>query len=289
LAILQLIFDGQIKKEYELNKAQVSLGGHPLISFKKNNSRKKNYWRISLAKLQLIFGGQIKQEHELNKPEISIGRNASNDIVIENRGVSGKHAVILMDGEKFILKDLDSTNGTKLNGNKITSAELAHGDHINLFKHTLNFVLVSSEQSTNKEGTVPSHSANNVDPDATIMLDANHINKMVSDYKPEKKSADDKTAMNQPLLEVTSADGVNTIPLSNKALLIGKNKNCDIQTGGWLFSPAISAVIKKDMSGMYTIKPETTIKLNNKKIKNKHILKNGDQILVRNTLIIFIV
>jgi len=242
-----------------------------------------------LAKLQLIFGGQIKQEYELNKAEVSIGRNKSNDIVIENRGISGKHAVIQMDGEKFILKDLDSTNGTKLNGKKVTLVELTHGDHINLFKHTLNFVLVSTDNNVNDGDTVPSHSANNVDPDATIMLDANHINNMVSDYKPEKKAGEEKTSINQPLLEVTSADGVNTIPLSNKALLIGKNKNCDIQTGGWIFSPSISAVIKKDMSGMYTIKPETPIKLNNKKIKNKHILKNGDQILIRNTLIIFII
>jgi predicted component of type VI protein secretion system len=242
-----------------------------------------------LAKLQLIFAGQIKQEYELSKPELTIGRHSSNDIVIENRGVSGKHAVIQMQGEDFILKDLDSTNGTKLNGKKITSAELRHGDHINLFKHTLNFVLVSSEQMINKENTVPAHSENSVDPDSTIMLDANHIKNMVSDYKPEKKAGDNRGSSNQPLLEITSADGVNTIPLSNKAILIGKTDNSDINTGGWFFTPKISAVIKKDMSGMYTINPETTIKLNDKKIKNKHILKNGDQILVKNTLIIFII
>jgi len=242
-----------------------------------------------LAKIQLIFDGQIKQEYELNKAEMFIGRHASNDIVIENRGVSGKHAVIQTQDDKFIIKDLESTNGTKLNGKKISSAELTHGDHINLFKHTLNFVLVSSEQSSSVESTVPAHSAANVDPDSTIMLDANHIDKMVSGYKAEKKEGTNKSSTTQPLLEVTSAEGVNTITLSNKAIVIGKKDSCDIQTGGWFLTPAISAVIKKDMSGMYIIKPETTIKLNNKKVKNKHILKNGDQILIRNTVIIFII
>ncbi|MFK5892087.1 MAG: FHA domain-containing protein [Pseudomonadota bacterium] len=246
-----------------------------------------------MAKLQLIFDGKIKQEYELNKAETSIGRSPSNDIVIDNRGVSGKHALIVLTDNNYILKDLDSTNGTKLNGKKVSRVELNHGDHINLFKHTLNFVLVSAEQQAHQEGTVPSHSSNSIDPDATIMLDAKHVKKMVSNYKNEKKTeiktGQNKDFINQPVLEITSADEVNTIVLSNKSILIGKQDNCHIQTGGWLFTPAISAVIKKDMSGMYTIKPETTIKLNGKKIKDKQLLKNGDRILIRNTLIVVMI
>ena len=246
-----------------------------------------------MAKLQLIFDGKIKQEYELNKSETFIGRHPSNEIVIENRGVSGKHAVIQVNDDKYIIKDLDSTNGNKLNGKKISSAELSHGDHINLFKHTLNFVLVSAQQNTHQENAVPSHSSESIDPDATIMLDAKHINSAVSGYKVDnkigEKSAENKEFINQPVLEITSADEVNTIVLSNKPILIGKKSNCQIHTGGWLFTPAISAVIKKDMSGMYTIKPEITIKLNGKKIKDKQILKNGDRILIRNTLIVVMI
>jgi pSer/pThr/pTyr-binding forkhead associated (FHA) protein len=246
-----------------------------------------------LAKLQLIFDGKIKQEYDLNKSETSIGRHSSNDIVIDNRGISGRHALIQLSDDKYVLKDLDSTNGTKLNGKKISVAELSHGDHINLFKHTLNFVLISAQQETQQESAVPSHSSDSVDPDATIMLDAKHINHMVSNYKTdkkvEKKSGKNNEFINQPVLEVTSADEVSTIALSNKPILIGKKANCHINTRGWLFAPAISAVIKKDMSGMYTIKPETVIKLNGKKTKDKQILKNGDRILIRNTLIVVII
>ncbi len=232
-----------------------------------------------MAKIQLIFDGEIRKEYELNKVETTIGRNFSNDIVIDNMGVSSKHAVIQFKDDKYFLKDLDSTNGTKLNGNKISMVELTHGDHINLFKHVLNFVLVSKKQSD-----IPPESCR-VDPDATIMLDARQLNNMVSAYKTKKKNDDNNAFVNQPVLKVTSVDDENTIVLSNKPIIIGKKENCQIQTGGWLFTPKISAVINKNMSGMFIIKPETTIKLNGKKTREKHILKNGDQILIKNTLI----
>ncbi|MFK5986386.1 MAG: FHA domain-containing protein [Pseudomonadota bacterium] len=241
-----------------------------------------------MAKLQLIFDGKIKREYDLNKTELYIGRHPSNDIIIDNKGVSGKHAVVYVEGKDFIVKDLDSTNGTKLNGKKITSAKLHHGDHINLFKHTLNFILLN-EKNDPAENLVAGNLSNSVNPDATIMLDANQINNMGSAYKATKNTSDNKNTLNQPRLEVTSADQIKTIILSNKSVLIGKKENCDIQTGGWLFTPAISALIKKDMTGMYTIKPETAIKLNDKKIKDKQLLQNGDRILVRDTLIIFMI
>ncbi len=242
-----------------------------------------------MAKLQLIFDGKIKQEYELNKVEMYIGRNPSNDIVIENRGVSGKHAVIISQGDEYLLKDLDSTNGTKLNGKKINTIKLQHGDHINLFKHTLNILLLSNELLDSNNSDVPSLSLNKDDPDATIMLDASQIEKTGLSYKSIKAKDNKQNVYNKPRLEVTSADESNTIILSKKPVLIGKKNSCHVHTGGWIFSPAISAVVKRDMSGMYTINPETTIKLNDKKIKSKQLLKNGDRILIRDTLIIFMV
>src|SRR4026209_1230137 len=56
-----------------------------------------------------------------NKPEVTIGRVQGNDIVLPRGNVSKRHArIVLMDG-KFIIVDLKSTNGTYVNGRKITS------------------------------------------------------------------------------------------------------------------------------------------------------------------------
>jgi pSer/pThr/pTyr-binding forkhead associated (FHA) protein len=248
-----------------------------------------------LAKLQLIYAGKIQQEFDLSKDDCHIGRQPVNEITIENRGVSGKHAVLQFINDEYVLNDLESTNGTKVNGKKISSVVLKHGDKINLFKHTLHFVLGPAEQNENQESTVPSHSLTTVDPDATIMMDSRQINKISSFSKKEQNSTSAKiskqnneennNSFKQPMLEVTSADEIKKVILSNKAIIIGKKASCDIHTGGWFFTPSIAAVIKKDMSGMYAIRPETIITLNDKKIKEKHILKNGDRILIKNTVI----
>ena len=232
-----------------------------------------------MAFLQLIFDGQVKQEYEINKTEFTIGRSANNDVVIDNRSVSGKHAHILKKDDEYILQDLDSTNGTKVNGHKVKTVKLQHGDHIGLFKYTLCFNLIASNEA-DTESTISQSQNAVVNDDATVLLNSSQINNMMSDYK----SDDDKQ---KARLEVTTADQIETIYIEDKPILIGKNSKCNIKTGGWFFTPSISAVIRKDLSGTYSIKPEATIKINDKKTKKKQLLKNNDHVLIRNVLIIF--
>lgn len=72
-----------------------------------------------------------KKEVFTNLP-ISIGRSSTNDLILDkdNRKASSKHAEIVFDGSHFILKDLDSTNGTFINGEQITEASLVAKDII---------------------------------------------------------------------------------------------------------------------------------------------------------------
>ncbi len=90
--------------------------------------------------LTLAFKGKRIKDYPLpENRSITIGRRESNDIVIENLGVSANHAII--DGVKnvYTLIDLGSTNGTFVNQELITSRVLEQGDVILIGKHELIF------------------------------------------------------------------------------------------------------------------------------------------------------
>jgi len=75
----------------------------------------------------------------LARGELTIGRNPGNDILIDNVGVSRRHAVIRLSGERATVEDLGSANGTFVNGQKITIHELKDGEEIQVLKHRLLF------------------------------------------------------------------------------------------------------------------------------------------------------
>src|SRR4030095_10574461 len=68
--------------------------------------------------------------YELVSDIFMIGRAPVNDIVIDNPVVSARHAMLLKVGDSYWLKDLDSTNGTHINGLLFTYGELKDGDKI---------------------------------------------------------------------------------------------------------------------------------------------------------------
>jgi pSer/pThr/pTyr-binding forkhead associated (FHA) protein len=74
---------------------------------------------------------------ETNKAEITIGRISGSDIHIDNLGVSKQHAKIVKHRNTYVIEDLNSTNGTFLNGKKITRAELKDKDVVSIGKHSL--------------------------------------------------------------------------------------------------------------------------------------------------------
>jgi pSer/pThr/pTyr-binding forkhead associated (FHA) protein/Mg-chelatase subunit ChlD len=83
--------------------------------------------------------------HKLDKPRINIGRSQRNDIVIHQPAVSSFHATIDFRNMAFYLEDQRSTNGTQLNGMRLTPNEplrLKSGDRITFAKYDFKFVMV---------------------------------------------------------------------------------------------------------------------------------------------------
>ena len=92
------------------------------------------------AKLILSFNDQPVGEFALDKESLIIGRRPESDIHVDNLAVSGRHArVMTIAGDSF-LEDLDSTNGTFVNGKRVKKHPLAAGDLITIGKHSLRYV-----------------------------------------------------------------------------------------------------------------------------------------------------
>ena len=92
-----------------------------------------------MAKLILSVDGQVLKEYQLSKERTLIGRKPHNDIQIDNLAVSGEHAAIITILNDSFIEDLGSTNGTMVNGQRVSAVALNPGDMIQLGTTTLTF------------------------------------------------------------------------------------------------------------------------------------------------------
>jgi len=92
-----------------------------------------------MAKISVTLEGAILQEIPVNKHKITIGRRPTNDVVLNHLAISGNHAVIETQMNDFYLEDLNSTNGTQVNGQPIKRHFLQNGDVISLAKYLIKF------------------------------------------------------------------------------------------------------------------------------------------------------
>ncbi|MGZ3254127.1 MAG: FHA domain-containing protein [Burkholderiaceae bacterium] len=110
-----------------------------------------------MAKLILSFENTVLKTVKLDKERVTIGRRPDNDIQVDNLGVSGEHAVVTTLLNDCVIEDMNSTNGTLVNGQPITKHLLQDNDVIEVGKHKLKFVVeaaVAAPAYTNFEKTM---------------------------------------------------------------------------------------------------------------------------------------
>jgi pSer/pThr/pTyr-binding forkhead associated (FHA) protein len=99
-----------------------------------------------MARLILSLDSQVLAEYNMSKERYTIGRLPDNDVRIDNPAVSGHHSLIINILNDSFLEDLNSTNGTYVNGKLIKKHALQHGDVITVGHHQLRF----SDQQANQ-------------------------------------------------------------------------------------------------------------------------------------------
>jgi hypothetical protein len=104
-----------------------------------------------MGKLVVSLDGVVIKEVHLSKDKTSLGRRPYNDIVIDNLAVSGEHAVLQMVGADVFIEDLNSTNGTYINGKAVKKQLLANNDTVEIGKYKLKYQV---EEGTDFEKTM---------------------------------------------------------------------------------------------------------------------------------------
>jgi pSer/pThr/pTyr-binding forkhead associated (FHA) protein len=93
-----------------------------------------------MRKLVVSLDGVVIKEVPITKDKTTLGRRPYNDIVIDNLAVSGEHAHLQLVGNDVFIEDLNSTNGTYLNGKAIRKQLLANNDTVEIGKYKIKFV-----------------------------------------------------------------------------------------------------------------------------------------------------
>jgi hypothetical protein len=92
-----------------------------------------------LAWLIVSKGNRTGTTYRLQSKITSIGRNGENDIVVSDEAVSSIHAKIRIEGEKYMIYDLVTSNGTKVNGEKVMGMEIVENDRVQIGETELVF------------------------------------------------------------------------------------------------------------------------------------------------------
>jgi pSer/pThr/pTyr-binding forkhead associated (FHA) protein len=103
-----------------------------------------------MPKMIVSIDGVVIKEVQLTKDRTTLGRRPYNDIVIDNLAVSGEHAVMQMSGSDVFLEDLNSTNGTYVNGKAIKKQQLINGDTVEIGKYKIKFAHEGASESYEK-------------------------------------------------------------------------------------------------------------------------------------------
>ncbi len=94
-----------------------------------------------MGKLVVSLDGVVIKDVQITKDKTTLGRRPYNDIVIDNLAVSGEHAVLQMLGNDVFIEDLNSTNGTYINGKAIKKQMLAHNDTVEIGKYKIKYLV----------------------------------------------------------------------------------------------------------------------------------------------------
>ena len=239
--------------------------------------------------LVLTLGGKTLGKFPMVVDQFTIGRAPGNDILIDNLGVSRRHAVVKVVEGRYLLEDLGSANGTFVNGERIAGArELQDGDQITIVKHTILF------QVPRAAGAAPTGPVE-MAAEQTMYVGPAAAPRPAP---PAPQTAAPPAAPPAPAPAAPAArpagaaklilPDLSEVPLTKPTTTFGSGFEADIRADGFMIAK-VHARIDKDKEGrcrFVKMGRMGTTKINNQSVDTKP-LRNGDVIEVGKTKYIF--
>jgi pSer/pThr/pTyr-binding forkhead associated (FHA) protein len=219
-----------------------------------------------MARLILSLDGQTLAEYNMTKERYTVGRLPDNDIRIDNAAVSGHHSLIINILNDSFLEDLNSTNGTYVNGKLIKKHALQHGDVITVGHHQLRYVDDQAQQAPEDEfektmviqpsGQMEKQVANAARAAEAAAVKEAPPKRVVAEDKPKPRKPFQPTATQE-----VDQDAVPVLPLAKLQVLSGTFAGRELELSKALTTlgrPGVQvAAITRRAEGYYIVHVES--------------------------------
>jgi len=237
-----------------------------------------------MSKLTLQFEGRLLKEYSVGVG-LTIGRSPDNAVIIDNPAVSGHHARVYSESGAVILEDLNSTNGTFVNGEPTSRRVLRSGDVLLVGKHQLVF------QHT-QEWSAPPPQLPALDD--TVYLDTKQhraLRASLEDARTQAAQARQTPKAPAPrrigVLQVIAGQSEQTeYDLEAHTSLIGKSADALVRLHGW-FKPAVALAIARSSDGYVATRMGGRTTINNERLEKRQALQDGDVLNVNGLVLEF--
>jgi len=223
-----------------------------------------------MSYMRIYLNDVLMDRVELNKDQMTIGRSDDSDIVLDNAGVSSHHALIKKEMGGYVIADNDSSNGVFVNGDKVDQHRLEYRDEIQIYNYVLKYMA-----SRGLHGIADPDIAQDGDMSQTGTMEVN-----ISDVQDLLKLREKKKTA---YVELVDAKGnLSRFLLKEQKSKIGRSKDCDIRTSGWL-SFGLAAEIQRNTDGYHLLPQKWGRVMRNEEPLTRSVkLMDGDYLRVRN-------
>ncbi len=256
-----------------------------------------------MARLSLKFEDRVLREVTLTQGVVTIGRQPDNLVCIDNPIVSGYHARIFWENDRYFLEDIESFNGTYLNNRRIRKEALNDGDVVLIGKHVLQFHAAVSAHAAAAAATLDRspgwqaqvEKARPPQLQRTMIADTRKARERLAQMggpAPARTSFGvvpaSGVAMEAPLMRRREIGTVTILNgrtdqqhyvLSGKLSVIGKSPMASIRLKRW-FAPRIAASIHQREDGYFLVAAGKNIKIKVNQVElanGLQELRSGDQ------------
>ena len=205
---------------------------------------------------------------------VTIGRLPDNTVVIDNPAVSSHHACVFLDGEAFVVEDLQSTNGTFVNSTRVVRETLHHGDVVLIGQHRLVFDERAGTEMTSREPESASQSE-------TLYLNGQENPRLLAVVLNAEARANSAPGAAAPigklgiLRVVAGRADQSEYVLTDHTSVIGRADWTLIRLKSAL-APRVAVAITRNQVGYVATRLHGTMRINSQPMNGRHDLKEGD-------------